>query len=150
MSPQNKLLALFRERADDVERILGAELKGLTSEIGDYAHFHTARGFGVTFQQAHGQPCCVRLAAKLAEASKCRQDGIIRHELGHVVDLSFPGDVLDRWALSRGVKLPPKSQGEIRADAIAEAIWLQTLRYDDATVQNVCEGVMRRPAHLGL
>ena len=41
MSPQNKLLALFRERADDVERVLGAELVGLTSDIGDYAHFHT-------------------------------------------------------------------------------------------------------------
>ena len=104
----------------------------------------------MTFQPASGGPCHVRLAAKLADSNKCRQDGIIRHELGHVVDLSFPGDVLDRWAASRGVKLPPKSQGEIRADAIAQAIWLQTLRYDDATVQNVCEGVQKRPVHLGL
>jgi hypothetical protein len=149
MSPQSKLLALFRERADDVERVLGAELKGLTADVGDYKHFHTARGFGVTFKDV-GEPCHVRLAAKLADSNKCRQDGIIRHELGHVVDLSFPEPVLDRWALSRGVQLPPKSQGEIRADAIAEAIWGSKLGYDDATVQNVCEGVQRRPAHLGL
>jgi hypothetical protein len=79
-----------------------------------------------------------------------RQDGIIQHELGYVIDLILPPKPLDRWCAARGVTLPPQKHGEIRADAIAHAVWGKPLRYDKDTVQSTTRGTWPRPAHLGL
>jgi len=143
---------LAHERVTHAERVLGARLP-VTWDIGPYKHFRTARGFGVTFTQ-HNNPawdtCHVRLSAKLLQAPRARQDGIIQHELGHVIDLTFPPHLLDPWAARRGIRLPPQKHGEIRADAIAHAVWGKPLHYDSDTVQSTCCGVTSRPAHLGL
>jgi hypothetical protein len=143
---------LAQRRQRDAEEALGAPLS-LTWDTGPYAHFKTRRGFGVTFTQ-HRNPawgfCHVRLSKKLLREPPTRQDGIIRHELGHVLDLSFPPGALDRWAAARGVRLPPQAQGELRADSIAAAVWGEPLRYDKDTVQSTCCGVFPRPRHLGL
>ena len=143
-------LAELRQR--QCEEALGYGLD-LTWDIGPYKHFKTKRGFGVTFTR-HNNPewghCHIRLAKKLLLAPQTRQDGIIRHELGHVLDLTCKPEALDRWALIRGVHLPPQEHGEIRADAIAHAVWGEPLRYDQDTVQSTCCGVDRRPKHLGL
>lgn len=143
---------LCQQRQEDVERALGTRLD-LTWDIGPYEHFKTPRGFGVTFhghQNAEWGMCHIRLSRKLLQSPTSRQDGIIRHELGHVVDLSFrPADV-NRWAAKRGVQLPPQQQGELRADAIAHAVWGEPLLYDEATVQNTTTGTWPRPHHLGL
>jgi hypothetical protein len=146
-------------RTRHAERVLGRKLS-LTWDIGPYEHFDTARGFGVTFTH-HNNPawgvCHIRLSEKLRTAAQTRQDAIIRHELGHVIDLSIPPGELDLWAAERGVQLPPQANGEIRADAIALAVWGTPLCYDSATVQSTCCGVdddscgiSPRPAHLGL
>ena len=139
-------------RQKDVEAALGFPLS-LTWDIGPYKHFTTPRGFGVTFT-GHSNPrwgrCHIRLSEKLLRARPDRQDGIIQHELGHVVDLICAPAKLDRWSRGRGVQLPPQEQGEIRADAIALAIWGKPLRYDKDTVQSTTRGVWPRPAHLGL
>lgn len=143
-------LADLRQR--QAEAALGSRLS-LTWDIGPYKHFKTPRGFGVTFH-SHSNPkwgdCHIRLSAKLFHAPEDRQDGIIQHELGHVIDLSFPAAVLDRWALGRGVRLPPPEHGEIRADSIAHAVWQKPLLYDKDTVQSTKQGTWPRPAHLGL
>ena len=143
------LQELTDRRIQDVNKAFGVVLP-VTWEVGDWPHFHTARGFGVTLQEAHGQPCVIRLSAKLLLSPDHRKDGIVRHELGHVIDILSNTRELDAWALKRGVRLPPKQQGEIRADAIAHAVWGTPLRYDADTVQSTRSGTVGRPAHLGL
>lgn len=120
----------------------------LTWDLGDYEHFHKPRGFAVTFNW--GEPHChLRMSPKILSAPVDRVDGIIRHELGHVLDLTRPAEGLDRWARSRGVKLPHTP--ERRADAIAEAVWRSPIYYDeDLLVQSTTRGIAPRPAHLGL
>lgn len=144
-----ELRDLVERRIRDVNETFGVNLP-VTWEIGDWPHFHTPRGFGVTLQSGQGKPCVVRLSKKLLSEPDHRKDGIVRHELGHVVDILSNHTALDQWAARRGVRLPPKAQGEIRADAIAHAIWGTRLKYDKDTVQSTEVGIAGRPPHLGL
>lgn len=137
------LLHLIELRRQQAEHALGAPVP-VTFDIGDYAHFHTPRGFGVTFIE--GKACHMRFAQKCLHAPLHRVDAVIRHELGHVLDTQVPVAKLDRWAHARGVTLA--STPERRADDVAQAIWGAPLRYDDATVQSTCVGRVGRPAHL--
>ena len=143
-----RLAELMNKRIADTEAALRLRLP-LVWDVGPYEHFEKPRGFGVTFYK-RDQPCHIRLSKKLIKSPQHRQDGIIRHELGHVVDLMFSPAGLDAWASARGVRLPPQKQGEIRADAIAHAIWGKPLRYDADTVQSTRYGSPVRPPHLGL
>lgn len=119
----------------------------LTWDIGPYEHFQSPRGYAVTFNW--GKPHChLRFSEKMLSAPLHRMDGIVRHELGHVLDITVPKAQLDRWARSRGVRLP--STDERRADSIAEAVWRSPIRYDEDLVQSTTTGVAPRPAHLGL
>lgn len=118
-------------------------------DIGDYPHFRKPRGYGVTFQFKKNGPCHLRFAKKILYAPLDRADGVIRHEIGHVLDVMLPPQELDYWASQRGVLLP-KTQ-ERRADAIAYVIWREPIRYDpDLLVQSTTRGVTLRPEHLGL
>lgn len=146
---------LVEKRTDEADAALGHHLP-VSWDIGPYSHFRTPRGFGVTFQDEREGPCHIRLSNKLTQASHGRQDGIIRHEIGHVVDLTVDPRWLDRWAAARGVRLPPQAQAELRADAIAQAIWGTALCYDRQTVQSTepyrvgkRSACPARPAHLG-
>lgn len=147
-NPVSDLRGLFRRRVREVEAAVGFRLP-LTADTGPYHYFNSPRGFGVTFTYEKGDRCHVRLADKLSNEPIDRQDGIIRHELGHVVDQVTNPASLDKWAKERGVILPPRSQGEIRADAIALAIWRESLLYDEDTVQSTRNGSLIRPRHLG-
>jgi hypothetical protein len=121
----------------------------LTWDLGHYEHFSKPRGYAVTFNW--GKPHChLRMAHKILKAPEHRVDGIIRHEIGHVLDLTRPAAKLNRWAIGRRVRLPGPVGGERRADAIAEAVWRSPIRYDDDLVQSTTHGVAPRPAHLGL
>ena len=112
-----------------------------------YPHFKTKRGFGVTFW--HGTPPCqLVFASKLLSSPFHRQDGIVRHEIGHVVDMVLPKDYLNKWAAMKGGLLA--STDERRADDIALAIWREPIRYDKDLVQSTKFGVYPRPRHLGL
>lgn len=122
----------------------------LVFESGDYPHFETRRGYGVTFHVPGTRLCTIRVAPKLEQCSVSRIEGIMRHELGHVVDLLVPGPELDRHVRNTlGQSLPPREHGELRADAIALALWGSPLRYDKDLVQNTVEGVTPRPRRLG-
>lgn len=119
----------------------------LTWDVGPYEHFNKPRGYAVTFNW--GKPHChLRFAEKMLTAPLHRVDGIVRHELGHVLDIVVPKKRLDQWARGRSVRLP--STVERRADAIAEAVWRSPIRYDDDLVQSTTTGVAPRPTHLGL
>ena len=118
----------------------------VTFDLGDYEHFKKARGFGVTFIEPHH--CHMRFAFKLAAEPRHRQDAIIRHEIGHVVDHRIPTAELDAWAQLQGFELAHTP--EVRADDIAHALWGTKLKYDRDTVQSTKHGRPFRPPHLGL
>jgi hypothetical protein len=84
----------------------------------------------------------------MIDAPVHRVDGVIRHEIGHVLDLTIPAAHMDRWAFSRGVALPQTP--ERRADAIAHAVWNSPIAYDRDMVQTTGRGTCPRPVHLGL
>lgn len=148
MSSKDALEQVLTQRwAETQERVAPMGPVRLTWDIGNYEHFDTPRGFAVTFNW--GKPHChLRFARKLLRAQPDRIDGIVQHELGHVVDLTTPKATLDRWALSQGIQLP--STEERRADALAQAIWGKPIRYDDDLVQSTHRGTFPRPVHLGL
>jgi hypothetical protein len=141
---------LLEKRMDEADRALGLSLPA-TWDIGEYSHFQKKRGFGVTFLERGnlGPTAHMRFAGKLTTSPGHRQDGIIQHEIGHVVDHIVPEAQLDRWAAAQGIRLPPQSQAEVRADAIAQAIWEKPIRYDNDLVQSTNRGSWPRPAHLG-
>lgn len=117
--------------------------------IPNIAHFNTPRGYG---RAVHRGPLCCHLqfAPKILEARPARVDGVVRHELGHVVDFCAQAPLLDRWAQARGVALPHTV--ERRADKIAEAIWGTPIYYDtELFVQTTSpRGALKaRPSHLG-
>lgn len=114
---------------------------------GGYPHFKTTRGFGVTFWDGQ-PPCRLLFARKLLDAPLHRQDGIVRHELGHVVDMVFDRPKVDRWAEGKGITLAQTD--ERRADDIALSIWGEPIRYDRDLVQSTRYGEYPRPKHLGL
>ena len=120
----------------------------LTGEVKDgYPHFNQKRGYAVCFQMSPTH-CHLQFAPKVLKAETHRADGLLRHEIGHAIDFFVPAEPLNRWALSRNVRLP--STDERRADAIALAIWGSPIRYDQDLVQSTEVGVNLRPAHLGL
>jgi hypothetical protein len=114
---------------------------------GGYPHFKTARGFGVTFWDGQ-PPCRLLFASKLLDAPFHRQDGIVRHELGHVVDMVFPKQKINAWAKRKGITLA--STDERRADDIALGIWGEPILYDRDLVQSTRYGDYPRPKFLGL
>ena len=142
--------SLVTWRLLQAELALGQALPVTWSFLADYAHFHTCRVYGVTFTGPGGR-LSMAFAPKIVQAPHERQDGIVRHEIGHVVDTVMDTTALKAWTKSIGVTLPPKRQGELRADAIALAIWGEPLIYDEDTVQcagTSCQGGPR-PSSLG-
>lgn len=119
----------------------------ITWDIGDYPHFHQPRGYAVAMANGNGT-YHLRFADKILKAPVHRADGLIRHEIGHILDFLFVPESLDQWAVGRRVRLPHTA--ERRADAIAEAVWRQPILYDRDTVQSTHEGKSPRPEHLGL
>lgn len=119
---------------------------------GEYPHFHTKRGYAVAFNHSMASHpphvCSIMFAAKTADAPEHRQDGLIRHEIGHCIDYIVPKTALNRWAAKRGVDLP--STAERRADMIAYLIWGKHIYYDKDLVQSTKQGIYPRPEHLGL
>lgn len=115
-------------------------------DIGPYEHFRKRRGYAVAIDDGKGS-YHMRFAAKTLKAPRHRQDGLVRHELGHVVDYLVPRKRLDAWAKARGVTLARTD--ERRADDIARAVWGVPLRYDTDDVQSTRFGVTPRPIRLG-
>jgi hypothetical protein len=130
-------------RVAEAEAALRAPL-AVTYDFGDYTHFETPRGFGVTFF-SEGR-CHMRYSRKAFRHDISRFDGVLKHELGHVIDMLFDPLLVDAWASARGVDLAKSA--ERRADDIAHAVWGRPLRYDEDTVQNSKRGRVGRPAHL--
>ena len=85
---------------------------------------------------------------RLASESTDRQEAILRHELGHVVDALY-----NRAEVRAQLDLPPgwrnwPRDAERYADAIAEGIWHKRILYDAADVQTLTIGTWPRPKGL--
>ena len=119
----------------------------ITWDIGPYPHFDKPRGYAVAVNRSNGT-YHIRFAKKTLACAMHRADGLIRHEIGHILDFLYASHDLDRWAAERGVRLPPTD--ERRADMIAYAIWGEPIRYDQDTVQSTRVGIYPRPEYLGL
>lgn len=138
---------LVQQRWSWVKTRLGT-FPPLTWDFGHHEHFDEPRGFAVTLCDDETRSCELLFAEKILRQPFGRIDGVLRHELGHVVDFFiFPKD-LNQVAWFEGKRLPKTT--ERRADAIAEWLWKAPIYYDDLLVQNTESGVRPRPDFLGL
>lgn len=173
-TPQfSRLVDLIDLRVQEAETVLGLSIS-IPWTIGEYPHFNTARGFGVTFfapvdigapqkDALYGSPIQTKTgpqyihmmyAEKFIFQPLHRIDAIIRHEIGHIVDMILSERQLHQFAASRITarsfykRLPPAEHAELRADALAEFIWGTPIHYDAADVQSTQVGTIGRPSNL--
>jgi len=90
----------------------------------------------------------VVLSSKMRSLPLANQDAILRHEIGHLIDMFCPKSYLDSLASERGFTLAASL--ERRADDIAFWLWGDRIHYDTHEVQTLHPGVSPRPEHLGL
>jgi hypothetical protein len=113
----------------------------ITWEIGQSPHFGSTRGFATTSYYGEGR-IHLKFAEKALRLPEPKLEAILRHEMGHVVDLLVPAEGLADWNLPTTI--------ERRADAIAEKVWGQPVYYGEDLVQTLEEGTAPRPESLGL
>jgi hypothetical protein len=130
----NLLVTRWREACDKLPEL---HQISPTYDFGISTHFESKRGFATLTYD--GSSFHLKLSEKLFFQSEDRCDAIVRHEIGHIIDLAQ-------------IDLPPglPATPERRADAIAEFIWDLPLLYDEEEVQSLSGGVRPRPIHLGL
>ena len=115
-------------------------LQGLSSKLnlnlslilreGASKEFPLLRDFAYTYQD--GNDYIIVVAPKLDRQSKKRQEGIILHELAHIV------------LLSRG----HPNHSEREADSLVREEWGIPIAYDSQDVQTTGKGTYPRPSHL--
>lgn len=142
-----KAILLFKTRWAEVLRVFTslADIP-VRAEEGQSEHFASERGCAVTRYAPPGW--VVVFSEKMRSMPEATVDAVIRHEIGHLLDLSIPTDFLDDLARSRGTELP--STLERRADALAEWLWGDRLYYDERLIQTLAGGTYPRPESLGL
>lgn len=84
----------------------------------------------------------IGIAPRLADQPTHRIDGVLRHEIGHAVDTLYQRP---ESRLARNLHLPGHDTPELRADAIASAIWRSPIGYDEDHVQTTDPGGPRPP-----
>lgn len=91
-----------------------------------------------------GKPIRIAFAAKTEKLPRSNIRGLMAHEFGHALDYRY-GKELPKLL---GRRLPEGV--ERRADAIAQAVFGRTVKYDARDIQCVqCEGAEKRPRRLG-
>jgi hypothetical protein len=90
-----------------------------------------------------GNPLVIAFAPKVTGLPVSHLRGLMRHEFGHALEYRYGVKELER----RFGRLP--AEVERRADAIAEAVWGEPIRYDSRDVQCVgVRGKSPRPGYL--
>lgn len=116
--------------------------------FGKHPHFEKARGYAVVYEYPDDW-CRIVFSRKMIGCPWERAVGVIRHEIGHAVSYIIDTKDLNKWAWARGHSLPPENLAELRADALAEAIWNEPIHYDELLVQTTGRGIRHRPFVLG-
>ena len=93
---------------------------------------------------AAGRQIDILVAPKVLTMGQGRQEGLMRHELGHAIEFYLGEPALRQWmpGLPNGV--------ERRADAVAERLYQAPIFYDHDLIQTTDGGTRPRPVHLGL
>lgn len=112
-------------------------------EMGGSSHFDKERGYATTLVMG-GDRFHLRFAERFLSASLERQEGVVRHEVGHIIDFSVPP-----WWLEQTIPHLPTTP-ERRADRIAAWVWGGVIGYDTEDVQTILGGTAPRPERLGL
>ena len=128
--------AMFPSLFRRLRRIARATCPDLEVSLrtGDAAEFPLPRDHAYCEVVSQSPPRCrVTVAPKLLYAPKHRQEGVLRHEIGHAVLLTFTsGDHTER-----------------QCDEMAEHLFGAPIRYDAEDVQTTRrDGVTPRPARL--
>lgn len=98
---------------------------------------------------ADDEPPYITVAPDLKDRGRSTVDAILMHELGHAVDFVIGAKEMRALLYAEGIgaeRLGP----ERRADAFAELLWGQVIRYDANDVQTFSVGISPRPRRLGL
>ena len=140
---QDDLQALIAVCWGDVWRSLGelVEKASITWGVEESEHFKSDRGFATTTHFG-GERFHLKFAERALSLPQANLHAILRHEMGHVVDLLVAAEQLP-WA-----DLP--CTPERRADSIAAHIWGTPIYYDENLVQTTEGGTAPRPEELGL
>ena len=105
--------------------------------------FRAARAYAFCELRADGS-CRIVVAPDFEDLAKQQREALLRHELAHAIEFAAGRSaVIDAYAL------PPWLGPERRADAIAEAVWGDPIRYDAVDVQTLGDGATPRPRRLG-
>lgn len=135
--------AVFNEAFDEVEQRfpdIG------TMELHDEKAAGSDNGAGSERQFAYcqdGDPIIIAFAPKATGLTESQLLGLMRHEFGHALEYRYGVAELERVF---GKKFP--AEVERRADAIAEAVWGEPIKYDSKNIQCFGRGKSPRPAHL--
>lgn len=120
-----EIRTLFSQMCDFIRQEHGIDLP--VSLVIDYnGSYPKPRDFAKTNSQ------CIFLSPKILKAPRHRVEGLLRHELGHVL-LMRQGDY---------------DHSEQTADDIAELCFGEKILYDQDGVQSTKVGVYPRPLHL--
>ena len=144
---------LFCRLHEDVERQCGRLI--LAFGFGPEEHYPKPRNYAYYVEPQHGhafgtdgQTGLILVSRKMLSATNDRIEAILRHELGHAMDLQaertpelLPFLSGDSACLVRG--------NERRADALAYSLWGSPIFYDRCTLQSLTTGVYPRPTFLG-
>lgn len=117
-----------------------------TVELHDDEAAGADNGAGAERQFAYckdGDPLVIAFAPKAEGLSDSQLQGLMRHEFGHALEYRYGVAALEE---EFGKKLP--AEVERRADAIAEALWGEPVKYGAKNIQCVGRGKSPRPSHL--
>lgn len=138
-----------------VKKHFGKEFTEIERQFPDFGEIqlhHDERaaanaGSGSERQYAYcttNEPFIIAFAMKAERLPDSYIRGLVRHEMGHALDHRYGKREMEQRL---GTRLPKGR--ERRADAIAEAVWGETIEYGDDDVQCVgCGGDEERPSHL--
>lgn len=152
--PRSQRSWLKPNRASKVDRVFDEVFDVVADEFPDFGDVElyednaagADNGAGAERQFAYckdGDPMIIAFAPKAETLPLNRLRGLMRHEFGHALEYRYGVKELEQrfGTLPKGI--------EARADAIAEAVWGDTIVYDDDLVQCVgVDGISPRPRHL--
>lgn len=118
---------LFNKRKREMQ-VKRPDLK-LSVAIGKASEFPKKRNYA--YCSWDGEKAAIVFAPKIRNATRSRQDALIRHELAHALLLS--------------ADLP---HDERECDAVAEEFWGDPIYYDADDIQTLAGGTRPRPRHL--
>ena len=138
--------SLVEKRLKEAENFIGYRFN-FQFLVGRSELFPNKRDYAFCHYDPHTKMISIVVSPKFLTASFGRQDGVLRHELGHAIDFTMPAEQLEKLAKKHKIVL--SSSQERKADDIAKMVWGSPLLYDQDLVQHTTIGVQPRPRHLG-